>query len=68
VKVLHTIEIGVDSVLLKIAVLNHLNLDGRQQVIRKNLLVIVVVLDHVMLVSCWYTMWMEINTTLGFAI
>jgi len=49
---LHTIEIGVDNALLKIAVLNHPNPDGRQQVIRKNLLVIVAVLDHVMPVNC----------------
>jgi hypothetical protein len=59
---LHTIEIDVDNVLLKIAALNHLSLDGRQQVTRKNLPVIVVVLDHVMPVSCWYIMQMAINT------
>jgi hypothetical protein len=65
---LHTIEIDVDNVLPKIAVLNHQSLGGRQQVTRKNLHVIVVVLDHGMPVNCWYTMWTEINITPGFAI
>jgi hypothetical protein len=68
VKKLHTIEIDVDNALLKIAVLNHLSLDGKRQVIRKNLPVIVAVLDHVMPVNCWCIMWMVINTIPIYAI
>jgi hypothetical protein len=48
----YTTEIGADNALLKIVVLNHQSLGGRQQVIRKNLPVIVVVLDHGMPVNC----------------
>jgi hypothetical protein len=65
---LHTIEIGVDNVLLKIVVLNHLSPDGRLQVTRKNLHVIVVVLDHVTPVNCWFIMWMATSITLLYAI
>jgi hypothetical protein len=65
---LHTIEIDVDNVLLKVVMLSRLNLDGKQQVTRKNLPVIVVVLDHVMPVSCWYIMQMAINTIPIYAI
>jgi hypothetical protein len=60
---LHTIEIDVGIALQKIAVLNHLNPGGRLQATRKNLPVIVVVLDHAMPVNCWFIMWMAISTT-----
>jgi hypothetical protein len=53
---LPTIEIGVDNALLKIVVLNHLSPDGRLQVTRKSLHVIVVVLDHVTPVNYWFIM------------
>jgi hypothetical protein len=65
---LHTIEIDVGNVLLKVVISSRLSLDGKQQVTRKNLPVIVVVLDHVMPVSCWYTMQMAINTIPIYAI
>jgi hypothetical protein len=68
VRKLHTIEIGVVIALLKIAVLNHLSLDGKQQVTRKNLLVIVVVLDHDMPANCWCIMQMATNTIPIYAI
>jgi len=65
---LHTIEIGVDNALLKNVVLNHQSLGGRQQDTRKNLYVIVAVLDHVMPVSYWCIMLIAINTTPIYAI
>jgi hypothetical protein len=65
---LHTIEIGVDNVLLKIVVLSHQSLGGSLQVTRKNLHVIVVDLDQGMPVNHWYIMLMAINTTPLYAI
>jgi hypothetical protein len=49
-----TTELDVAIVLLKNAVLNPQNLDGRLRATRKNLLVIVVVLDQNMPVSYWF--------------
>jgi hypothetical protein len=65
---LHTTEIGVDNALQKIVVSNHQSPGGRQQVIRNDWPVIVVILDQDMLANYWYIMWMAISTTLDCAI
>jgi hypothetical protein len=48
---LHTIELDVAIVLLKIVELSRQILDGKLPATRKNLLVIVVILDQSMLVN-----------------
>jgi hypothetical protein len=65
---LYIIDQNAQFASLKEKKINRLSLDGKQQVTRKNLLVIVVVLDHVMPVSCWYIMQMAINTIPIYAI